>query len=53
LPSAAGGGDRGAVRVLAPQRRERIEPTENWQQLALRVESAGQRGYELSPPRFV
>ena len=35
---------------MAPQRRERIEPTDDWQQLALRVESAGQRTYELIRP---
>ena len=35
---------------MAPQRRERIEPTDDWQHLALRVESAGQRTYELIRP---
>lgn len=35
---------------MGPQRRERIEPTDDWQQLELRVESAGQRSYELVRP---
>ncbi len=35
---------------MVPQRRERLEPTEDWQQLTLRVESAGQRTYELIRP---
>ena len=35
---------------MAPQRRERTKPTDDWQQLALRVESAGQRSYELIRP---
>jgi putative transposase len=35
---------------MVPQRRERIEPTDDWQQLELRVESSGQRTYELIRP---
>ena len=35
---------------MGPQRRERVEPTDDWQQLTLRVESAGQRTYELIRP---
>ena len=31
---------------MAPQRRERIEPTDDWQQRALRVKSAEQRRYD-------
>ncbi len=35
---------------MEPQRRERIEPTDDWQQLELRVGTVGQRTYELIRP---
>ena len=35
---------------MGSQRRERIEPTDDWQQLELRVQSVGQRTYEIIRP---
>ncbi len=38
------------VLVMPQVRHERIEPTNDWQQLELRVQSVGQRTYELIRP---
>ncbi len=38
---------------MPSQRGERIEPTDDWQQLALHVESTGQRSYKLIREGFV
>lgn len=38
---------------MAMRKRERIAPTEDWQQLTLRLETAGQRSYEAIRPVVV
>lgn len=47
---AVGSWRRGETVEHMPARGERIEPTHEWHQLEFRVQSAGQRTYELIRP---